>query len=97
MELKSLIDGTMEGLAANARPLGTALFLFCVVALLVRTNTAKKVWAKIEETIFSNWQLGVLGLTGLILSLASGYTTWDGMRNFTGEPLLSGRIIFGVI
>ena len=96
MELKSLIDGTMEGLAANARPLGTALFLFCVVALLVRTNTAKKVWAKIEETIFSNWQLGVLGLTGLILSLASGYTTWDGMRNFTGEPLLSGMITFGI-
>ena len=96
MEPKSLIDGTMEGLAANARPLGTALFLFCMVALLVRTNTAKKVWAKIEETIFSNWQLGLLGLTGLILSLASGYTTWDGMRNFTGEPLLSGMITFGI-
>ena len=96
MELKSLIDGTMDGLAANARPLGTALFLFCVVALLVRTNTAKKVWAKIEDTIFSNWQLGLLGLTGLILSLASGYTTWDGMRNFTGEPLLSGMITFGI-
>ncbi len=96
MELKSLIDGLMEGLAANARPLGTALFLFCVVALLVRTNTAKKVWSKIEDTIFSNWQLGLLGLTGLILSLASGYTTWDGMRNFTGEPLLSGMITFGI-
>ncbi len=96
MELKSLIDGLLEGLAVNARPLGTALFLFCVVALLVRTNTAKKVWARIEDTVFSNWQLGLLGLTGLILSLASGYTTWDGMRNFTGEPLLSGMITFGI-
>ncbi len=96
MELKSLIDGLMDGLAANARPLGTAIFLFCVAALLVRTNTAKRVWAKIEDTIFSNWQLGLLGLTGLILSLASGYTTWDGMRNFTGEPLLSGMITFGI-
>ena len=96
MEHKSSIDGLLEGLAANARPLGTALFLICIVALLVRTNTAKRVWAKIEETIFSNWQLGLLGLTGLILSIASGYTTWDGMRNFTGEPLLSGMITFGI-
>ncbi|NKB16776.1 MAG: hypothetical protein HC774_07845 [Sphingomonadales bacterium] len=50
----------------------------------------------IEETLVSNWQLGLLGATGIILSLASGYTTWDGMRNFTGEALLSGMVTFGI-
>jgi hypothetical protein len=50
----------------------------------------------VEETVFANWQLGLLGTTGIVLSLASGYTTWDGMRNFTGEPVLSGMITFGI-
>lgn len=44
----------------------------------------------------SNWRLVLLGTTGLVLSLASGWTTWDGMRNFTREPLLSLMITFGI-
>ncbi len=50
----------------------------------------------IFDTITQNWQLGLLGATGLVLSLASGWTTWDGMRNFTQEPLLSLMITFGI-
>ncbi len=92
MDVKLMLDGLIQ----NARPLGTALFIFCVVALLLRTRLAKRLWASIEETMFSNWQLGLLATTGIVLSLASGWTTWDGMRNFTGEPLLSGMITFGI-
>lgn len=48
------------------------------------------------EAITKNWRLGLLGATGLVLSLASGWTTWDGMRNFTKEPVLSLMITFGI-
>ncbi len=44
----------------------------------------------------TNWQLTLLASTALVLSLASGWTTWDGMRNFTGEPTLSLMITFGI-
>jgi hypothetical protein len=50
----------------------------------------------LEETMFSNWRLALLGATGIILSMASGYTTWDGMRNFTGEAVLSAMVTFGI-
>ena len=33
---------------------------------------------------------------GIVLSLASGWTTWDGMKNFTGEPILSAMVTFGI-
>ena len=92
MDVKLMLDGLIQ----NAKPLATALFVFTVIALLLRTRLAKKLWASIEETLFSNWQLGLLATTGIVLTAASGWTTWDGMRNFTGEPLLSGMITFGM-
>ena len=46
--------------------------------------------------MFSNWRLALLGSAALLLSFAGGWTTWDGMRNFTQEPLLSGMITFGI-
>ena len=92
MDVKYLLDGLIQ----NARPLGILLFFFCVVTLLMKTRVAKRLKAAIEETMFSNWQLALLATTGLVLSLASGWTTWDGMRNFTGEPLLAGMITFGI-
>lgn len=49
-----------------------------------------------QDTVFTNWRLALLALTGLVLSLASGWTTWDGMKNFTNEPLLSFMITFGI-
>ena len=83
-------------IAENAQPILAALFLFYLVTRLLRTSLAKRLWVKLEETIFSSWQLALLGTTGFILSCASGYTTWDGMRNFTGEGVLSGMITFGI-
>ena len=38
----------------------------------------------------------LLGTTGFVLSLASGYTTWMGMTNFTGEAVLSLMVTFGI-
>ncbi|MEM9027044.1 MAG: hypothetical protein AAGC70_01600 [Pseudomonadota bacterium] len=49
-----------------------------------------------SEVITSNWRLALLGATGIVLSVASGWTTWDGMRNFTQEPVLSLLITFGI-
>jgi hypothetical protein len=56
MDVKLFVDG----LAPYAQSLAVSLFVFCVVALLLRTRLAKRLWASIEETLFSNWQLGLL-------------------------------------
>lgn len=90
------MEGLISQLEANARPILATLFLFVSVSFLLRSRLAKRLWGKLEETVFSSWQLALLGMTGFVLSLASGYTTWDGMRNFTGEPILSGMITFGI-
>ena len=50
----------------------------------------------IEKALTENWQLTLLASTGIALSLASGYTTYDGLRNFTSAPLLSVFISFGI-
>ncbi len=50
----------------------------------------------VVEAFTVNWQLTLLATTALVLSLASGWTTWDGMRNFTGEPILSLMVTFGI-
>lgn len=57
---------------------------------------AKRLWSKLEDTIFSSWQLALLGLTGIVLSIAAGMRTWEGMYNFTGEPVLSAMVTFGI-
>ncbi|AGK59209.1 hypothetical protein HYPDE_37688 [Hyphomicrobium denitrificans 1NES1] len=92
MDVKFLIDK----LAENARPLGTAIFLISVFALLLRTRVARRLRDTIEETVFTNWRLALLGTTGIVLSAAAGWRTWEGMYNFTGEPLLSGMVTFGI-
>lgn len=96
----------VNGMSAGAASLGdwfalhwkdvatyTGLILF---SWFVFTRIGKPVWKKVEETLLSNWRLALLGATGLVLSVASGWTTWDGMRNFTSEPVLSLMITFGI-
>src|SRR5690606_31285622 len=56
----------------------------------------KRIWSALEAGVLSNWRLALLGLAALALSMASGWTTWEGMRNFTREPVLSGMITFGI-
>jgi hypothetical protein len=50
----------------------------------------------VEEIFFTHWQLAMLGTAAIVLSLAGGWTTWDGMTNFTGEPVLSLMFTFGI-
>ena len=92
MDVKFVIDR----LAENARPIGIAIFVACALTLLLRTRVARRLRTAIEETVFSNWRLALLGTTGLVLSAAAGWRTWEGMYNFTGEPLLSGMVTFGI-
>src|SRR3974377_309337 len=64
------------------------------VALLLLGNNPIR--HRIERALSDNWQLTLLAATGIALSLASAYTTFDGLRNFTSAPLLSVFIAFGV-
>jgi hypothetical protein len=64
------------------------------VALFLAANNPLR--AGIEKAFSENWQLTLLAATGIALSLASAYTTFDGLRNFTSAPLLSLFIAFGV-
>ena len=81
------------------------------VAVVFRRFMRTEVWHRIvralTEDVFTNWRLLLLGVTGLLLSLASGYTTWDGMTNFTcparggadacfAPKILSLLITFGI-
>jgi hypothetical protein len=74
--------------------------LAIAISCYVLFRWSRGFWGRVAQTIeklaFSNWQLALLASTGIVLSLASGWTTWDGMRNFTNEPLLSLMITFGI-
>ena len=93
LNLKGVIDWL---LAADWTYVGSLGLLALVIYLLVTSRMAKRLVAVLEDTVFSNWRLALLGATGLVLSVASGWTTWDGMRNFTHEPTLSFMITFGI-
>lgn len=71
-----------------------AITLISIAGLLWRVRS--RMLHGLEEAMFTNWRLALLGATGIILSLASGYTTYDGMRNFTGAGLLSAMVTFGI-
>ena len=73
-----------------------ALLSGLVLLALWSSGFFKRLFRIIEEMMFSNWQLALLGATAIALSLASGYTTFDGLRNFTSAPLLSVLIAFGI-
>jgi hypothetical protein len=78
-------------------------FISYAFAFIVVMSVAGLVWRirirlgkALEEAMFTNWRLALLGTTGVVLTMASGYTTWDGMRNFTGEGVLSAMVTFGI-
>jgi hypothetical protein len=102
VDLKGWLDVIGQYLSDLLKLLPTAngfltFALVCLIAAaLVKSSIGKRARLSLEETMFSNWRLALLGATGLVLSVASGYTTWDGMRNFTGESLLSAMVTFGI-
>ncbi|WP_072395694.1 hypothetical protein [Hyphomicrobium sp. CS1GBMeth3] len=71
-----------------------ALMVFAIAAALVRV--LPRVWAAAEKVFFTNWRLALIGSAALVMSMASGWVTWDGMRNFTGESVLSAMFTFGI-
>ncbi|HML44670.1 MAG TPA: hypothetical protein PKE13_17340, partial [Hyphomicrobium zavarzinii] len=105
-DVKATADGVVQSLpalptissdvslpqAANWVIMG--LLVLAVASALVRL--LPKLWSAIEQTLFTNWRLALIGGSALLLSLAGGWTTWDGMRNFTGESVLSAMFTFGI-
>lgn len=61
-----------------------------------RAGLFNRTASAITRAFTTNWQLTLLATTAFVLSCASGWTTWDGMRNFTGEPILSFMVTFGI-
>jgi hypothetical protein len=93
LDLKATIDWLASVDWTHAAGLAV---LALTLWLLLTSRVARRVMGVAEDTVFSNWRLALLAATGLVLSLASGWTTWDGMRNFTREPILSFMITFGI-
>ncbi|MFY0612170.1 MAG: hypothetical protein JXQ99_11630 [Hyphomicrobiaceae bacterium] len=87
---------TFGGIASDSQTLLTGAGILLVVLYLLFSQFGKRLSAMLHDVMFTNWRLGLLGLTGVVLSIASGWTTWDGMSNFTKEPLLSALVTFGI-
>src|SRR3569833_4243594 len=94
MDVNQVADAVVANPAAAARPLVLALAAIAATAILYRAGP--RLWRVVEEIFFTNWQLALLGTAAIVLSLAGGWTTWDGMTNFTGEPVLSLMFSFGI-
>src|SRR5262245_16789731 len=88
-DIKAVADGLLAVVSPSYPYLLAGIFL-----LLVFGN--HRVRDGIHKAFTDNWQLTLLASTGIALSLASAYTTFDGLRNFTSAPLLSVFISFGV-
>lgn len=97
MDIVAIVESlkpATDWISANWQILALAVTIY--VVFLWSRGFWKRLFEVVEKVAFSNWQLALLGATGIVLSLASGWTTWDGMRNFTNEPLLSFMITFGI-
>ena len=94
MDVNQVADAVVANPAAAARPIVLALVAIAALAVLYRVGP--RLWRVVEEIFFTNWQLALLGTAAIVLSLAGGWTTWDGMTNFTGEPVLSLMFTFGI-
>ncbi|MGI9479300.1 MAG: hypothetical protein ACR2PI_21540 [Hyphomicrobiaceae bacterium] len=95
MDLVPLAN-TLGGVASNSNTLLTGAGILLIVLFLLFSQFGKRLGKMLHDVMFTNWRLGLLGLTGVVLSIASGWTTWDGMSNFTKEPLLSALVTFGI-
>jgi hypothetical protein len=87
------IKAAVDGIAAVVSQYYPFLLAGLVLLLLFGSNRVRD---GIHKALTDNWQLTLLASTGIALSLASAYTTFDGLRNFTSAPLLSVFISFGV-
>ncbi len=91
MDVVAAVNGIWQSQYGLISVLSALLLL-----LLWSTGFFRRLFRIIEEMMFNNWQLALLGAAAIALSLASGYTTFDGLRNFTSAPFLSVLISFGI-
>ena len=80
-------------LGMDSRVWGYALVVLMVGAAIrrfLRTELAARLLRAVTDDVAGNWRLLLLGFTGIALSVASGYTTWDGMTNFTCPDRAAG-------
>src|SRR6185503_1902733 len=87
------VKAAVDGIAAVVSQNYPYLLIGLALLLLFGSNRVRD---GIHRALTDNWQLTLLASTGIALSLASAYTTFDGLRNFTSAPLLSVFISFGV-
>ncbi len=91
-------------LVAISRWLSSSEFLWnalVLIGVLVALRVAAQMLrGGLSETIKSafttNWQLTVLATSAVLLSIASGHRTWDGMSQFTGDSVMSALITAGI-
>src|SRR5688572_22281501 len=89
-------EWSFQSLWAAIAPYTVWLAIGVFLIAIALSGFGKRVRSVVEEMFFTNWQLTLLGTAALLLSLAGGWTTWDGMRNFTGESVLSAMFTFGI-
>jgi hypothetical protein len=92
-DVKAFLDGIIAFASQNYILVLTG---FALLVLFSNRGVFARIRYGIEKALTDNWQLTLLASTGIALSLASGYTTYDGLRNFTNAPLLSVAISFGI-
>ena len=92
LDVKATVDAVLAYATQNY------LLILSVLAglLLFSKSTVNAIKVAVVKALTDNWQLTLLASTGVALSIASAYTTFDGLRNFTNAPLLSVAIAFGI-
>ncbi len=65
---------TFGGIASDSQTLLTGAGILLVVLYLLFSQFGKRLSAMLHDVMFTNWRLGLLGLTGVVLSIASGWT-----------------------
>jgi hypothetical protein len=102
-----LVSGSLGGLVPwlkDSLPAIVAILAAISIIALFRRRTAttsgqgigSKIGAALLSAVTTNWQLSLLATAAALLSFASGWRTWDGMKNFTGEPVASLLMTFGI-
>ena len=86
LDIKAAMDGIVAVVSQNYPYLLAGLLLL----LLFGSNRVRD---GIYKALTDSWQLTLLASTGIALSLASAYTTFDGLRNFTERAAAFGIYI----
>jgi len=100
------LSGLAESLASSNWALIAGVALLAAIWLARRSRRpglepsnpgiASRIGSIVLSAATTNWQLAILGTAAAVLSFAAGWRTWDGMQNFTGEPIASLLMTIGI-